>query len=62
MEGANGQNVGKNQKGKNDSGGFLGRHNLGHENNREQAEGPKARFGKTSAQCRSKGDQPGMSR
>ena len=49
MEGANGQNVGKNQKGKNDSGGFLGRHNLGHENNREQAKWTEARFGKTSA-------------
>ena len=35
MKGANGQYVAKNQKGKNNSRGFLGRHDLCHKNNCE---------------------------
>ena len=60
MEGSNRQDISKNQKGKNNSGGFPRWKNFGHEEDCEQAERAEARFGKAGAKGCGEGDQPSM--
>jgi hypothetical protein len=61
VEGSNRQDIGKNQKRKNNSGGFPRWKNFGHQEDCQQAERPKTRLGKTGAQCGGEGGQPRVS-
>jgi len=61
MEGSNRQDIRKNQKRQNHSGGFPRWKDFGHKEDCEQAEWAKARFGKTCAKGCGKSDQPSMS-
>jgi hypothetical protein len=60
MEGSNCHGIGKNQKGKNNSGGFPRWNDFGHQENCEQAERTKTRFGKTGTKSCDEGNQPSV--